>query len=797
MAIPTLQTSGGFQSNAGGATYSNSFDAGSTGSDRCLIVAAFCDTSSTDSVDSVTYNGVSLTEVQQITAEYPNPWIVGVSLWRLVAPATGSNTLTVNYNSTVDTRAVFALVYSGVDQTTPIDVSAKRSSTAAVNPGVNNTIDLTTTVADCALVAALTEGDSTNAWAPVSPATERYDNIQEFMNTTVVTQDAASVTTHTIGANSGRSTAIDEGERVAIMARAVAPPASGTTVNVGQATETDTAQAVSIERTYSVAQATETDTAQAIAVRRLISVGQATETDTAQAVTFRKELTAGIATETDTAQPVTISRLIATGQATETDSALAVTIGSTATNVAVGQATETDTAQAVTIARGIDVGQATETDTAQAVAVITDQVIAVGQAVETDTAQSIFILGSAVITLLDSWSTVSTATSNFGSRTISAGNNRLLVVRVSVAGGSLREPTVVTYGGQEMTLVDSEATTSSRDFHTSLWVLDDAGIVAASTTDFDVTLDGSGSVQFRLQTATYEDVRQVTPVLDNYSVSATGGATPTSEALTTNNGGIAIVAAGDNEGTGGTDPDVDVSYSNMTERLEDQGSQAYTSNADAATDGTDFTPSLTFSNARVTHAVGMSLAFGTQTLAVGQAVETDTAQVVTAQRAISVGQVAEVDTAFAVVADTSTTVAVGQAVETDTAQQVVVFQPGLILLDTAQETDTAQPVTARRVNTVAVGQASETDTAQAIANVTKTQIVLQATETDIALPLVGFEPIDEDLLRRQKEAGSAAQFADLQADEAVYRQALQARIKREDDEMAMIIPAITRYLLRQ
>jgi hypothetical protein len=84
-----------------------------------------------------------------------------------------------------------------------------------------------------------------------------------------------------------------------------------------------------------------------------IPIGQATETDTAQAVTAVKG-----------------ALVVALGQATETDTAQAVTPVGGPITVVLGQATETDIAQAVTAVAGghtVLVGQAVETDTAFAV----------------------------------------------------------------------------------------------------------------------------------------------------------------------------------------------------------------------------------------------------------------------------------------------------------------------------------------------------------------------------------------------------------------------------------------------
>ena len=155
------------------------------------------------------------------------------------------------------------------------------------------------------------------------------------------------------------------------------------TVNVGQATETDTALAV-------------TPSAGAVSV----AVGQATETDTALAVTPSPSgavnVAAGQASETDTALAVTPSLagiFASVGQAVETDTALAVTpAASGAAAASVAQASETDTALAITAQLGTAtavVGQAVEIDTALPVTPVQPLFVATGLAAEVDAALSI------------------------------------------------------------------------------------------------------------------------------------------------------------------------------------------------------------------------------------------------------------------------------------------------------------------------------------------------------------------------------------------------------------------------
>jgi hypothetical protein len=94
-----------------GTTASVSCDAG-TDTNRVLYAAIGQRTSA---VSSVTYNGVPLTLVTSQTTLST----LGLYIYRLVAPPTGVNTLTVTLGSSSAEIALMCLPYSGVNQVTP------------------------------------------------------------------------------------------------------------------------------------------------------------------------------------------------------------------------------------------------------------------------------------------------------------------------------------------------------------------------------------------------------------------------------------------------------------------------------------------------------------------------------------------------------------------------------------------------------------------------------------------------------------------------------------------------------
>lgn len=166
----------------------------------------------------------------------------------------------------------------------------------------------------------------------------------------------------------------------------------GQTVAIGQASETDLAQALASSQALAIGQAAETDLAQALSSGAVVAIGQAAETDLAQALQSNQALAIGQAAETDEAQALSSGAVVAIGQALETDSAQALT---SAQAQAIGQALETDEAQAMAfVAPGI-IGQAQETDEAQSLA--GGHQLAIGQALEADTAQALTVIAGTSI----------------------------------------------------------------------------------------------------------------------------------------------------------------------------------------------------------------------------------------------------------------------------------------------------------------------------------------------------------------------------------------------------------------
>jgi hypothetical protein len=163
------------------------------------------------------------------------------------------------------------------------------------------------------------------------------------------------------------------------------------TVLLGQATETETSQAVTTPKLVVLTQVVETEEAQVITVimggGQTIILGQVVETETGQALAVEKSVALGQVIETENPQALAqVLKTVALGQATETESGQALTVNKTAL---LTQATETETAQGLTVQKVVLPGQVTETEAPQGVT--TPKAVLLGQVIENETAQAVLM----------------------------------------------------------------------------------------------------------------------------------------------------------------------------------------------------------------------------------------------------------------------------------------------------------------------------------------------------------------------------------------------------------------------
>ena len=133
------------QSVASTLTFSHTV---ASGSNQLLIVAtsAFDVTDTDRPVTSVTFNGVSLTQIASSDQTIQN---ITTELWYLVAPNVTTANVIVTFDGANAAASAVATNFTNVDQTTPIDVFETQSDGSSVS---SYTITATTTVANTTII---------------------------------------------------------------------------------------------------------------------------------------------------------------------------------------------------------------------------------------------------------------------------------------------------------------------------------------------------------------------------------------------------------------------------------------------------------------------------------------------------------------------------------------------------------------------------------------------------------------------------------------------------------------------
>ncbi len=140
------------------ATNTFTFDAG-TGTDRLLVVQVTHEINTGPAtLSNVAYNGTSMTLAVASTS-LTGQFNEHCSLYYLVAPTTGSNDFTVDISQTGQDIGIAWAVYTGVDQTTPIE-NAEVEFTSSFMDGGDGDRDITTTTNDATILLTMWIGRS-------------------------------------------------------------------------------------------------------------------------------------------------------------------------------------------------------------------------------------------------------------------------------------------------------------------------------------------------------------------------------------------------------------------------------------------------------------------------------------------------------------------------------------------------------------------------------------------------------------------------------------------------------------
>jgi hypothetical protein len=472
---------------------------------------------------------------------------------------------------------------------------------------------------------------------------------------------------------------------------------SGLSATVGQATETELAQAITVNP-----------------IRRL--VGQITETSTVQAITSRKTVTVNQATETDAAQNVSHPHTISVGQVSETDSAQAVSVNPI--RRLISQAVETpDTAQAITRIKTVSVGQAIETNLSQAITKIKTVYVPMvgkldlgsisGLVVSSDAsdASSITLSGSEVTQWNDTvgghhfTQSISTNRPFSGTRT----QNGLNVIDFDGIDNFLTEADNLNIATSTIVLVFQADAVAD-----GMKIVDGYNAVGGGRNIIGV--NGSSFAQWAGQ----------------FWNSAQGTNTNPHIAVAKFNGGNAQMwidrTIGPIGNTGSNTLNgikLGNEYSGAAQWFDGWIAQFAV-----------FNRILTANEIRQV-INGLNDKWAIYGASSGIHEYSETAQSVSKTKVKAIGQAIETDLSQSITS--VKTKAVGQASETDLAQIITRVAPAIPVAQTT-ETDLAQVVSVNPVRRL-VGQAIETDLSQGITKSIKVKVVGQATETDLAQPL--------------------------------------------------------------
>lgn len=242
-------------------------------------------------------------------------------------------------------------LWSGVDNTTPLDVAVNTAVTAA-----NTTmpaVSVTTVTAGCGMIHLVANENSATGTAPTG-----YTERQEANYLRTNTKVAGSAGTET---PSGGSISVSTVKLGALVALRPAGGGGGNTTAAGTTAETDAAQPAGRTRATTSGTVAETDTAQPAGRTRTTTGTPGAETDTAQPAGRIRATGGGTAGETETALPAGHLRTTAVGTALESDTAPGLGLANV---TPAGAAAETEAAQPASRTRTTTVGTALEDDTA-------------------------------------------------------------------------------------------------------------------------------------------------------------------------------------------------------------------------------------------------------------------------------------------------------------------------------------------------------------------------------------------------------------------------------------------------
>src|SRR2546427_236510 len=156
-------TAGEVSSSQTGGTSTTTWAHTTSGTNRVLVVGVSWANITTRTVSSVTYNNVAMTSAGSAV----NAGNAGAEIFYLVAPAVGSNTVTVTLSGSANSLVGGAVTLTGVNQTTPLRIFASATG-SSTTPSVTVTSNTGETVIDTVSLttsgAITVNGTQTQQW---------------------------------------------------------------------------------------------------------------------------------------------------------------------------------------------------------------------------------------------------------------------------------------------------------------------------------------------------------------------------------------------------------------------------------------------------------------------------------------------------------------------------------------------------------------------------------------------------------------------------------------------------------
>lgn len=302
--------------------------------------------------------------------------------WHKVTAGENGTTPTYDFTGASTTLTIHALRIQGADPTNPINAFNERTDvdTTRTTPTMSSTIDGCSIYGGSSIQSAGSQSVNVPAaWAELQNSSLENAGRAHVLGYKGIQAVGGSIPTANFTSTSGLG---------GIVWQIAVAPAGGGSIQVGQATETDSSLSVARIKTRAVGQPAETDVSRSVARVKIRAVGQATELDTAASISNGSShlVAVGRATETDVARVVVAAPGTAREPvfpATETDAAYSV---APRRYKAVGTASEASVARPISKVKICTIGRPAESDLARDVSPRSPGIIPIGRALEVDVA---------------------------------------------------------------------------------------------------------------------------------------------------------------------------------------------------------------------------------------------------------------------------------------------------------------------------------------------------------------------------------------------------------------------------